>query len=134
MYKASVENWGDSRFLATTRHSSFAMDTQGKGANPVDTLLAALSACMGHYVHDFLRQRVIPNAGFTVTSEAVATPDGSKLAAISVGIDLGETELGAARESELLAFVEQCKVHGTLRQGCPIDVAVLRREAVAVGA
>lgn len=134
MYKASVENWGDSRFLATTRHSSFAMDTQGKGANPVDTLLAALGACLGHYVHDFLRQRAIPNAGFTVTAEAAGTPDASKLAAISVRIDLGETALGAARESELLAFIEQCKVHGTLRQGCPIEVALRRREAVAIGA
>lgn len=108
------------------------MDTQGKGANPVDTLLASLCGCVGHYVHDFLRDRAIPAAGFTVVSEAALTDDRSRLARISVRIDLGEAELDAALDPELLAFIERCPVHGTLRQGCPIDVAVVRRRGVAV--
>lgn len=130
MYRASTENWGDSRFLATTRHSSFAMDTQGKGANPVDTLLAALCGCVGHYVRDFLVEKAIAAPGFAVRAEGEATQDQSRLAAISVGIDLGAVQLGA-REAELLDFVRRCKVLRTLEQGCPVEVSVQRRAAAA---
>jgi hypothetical protein len=42
MYKAFIENRGDSRHYAVTRHSSFVLDTEGNGANPIDALLAAL--------------------------------------------------------------------------------------------
>jgi uncharacterized OsmC-like protein len=131
MYKATVENWGDSRFLATTRHSSFAMDTQGKGANPVDTLLAALCGCVGHYVRDFLGDKAVALPGFGVTAEATATEDQSKLASISVRIDLGSVRLGDAREAELLAIVGKCKVLGTLKVGCPIDISVQKRASAA---
>src|SRR5512133_3977046 len=131
MYQATAENFGDSRFLATTRHSSFAMDTRGKGANPVDTLLAAVCGCAGHYVHDFLREKGIAAAGFAVRADATATEDQSKLARIALHIDLGAVRLGSARETELLATVQKCKLIGTLRLGCPVEVAV-QKEAAAV--
>lgn len=121
MYRASVENRGDTQYHATTRHSTFVLDTAGQGANPVDTLLAGLCACVGHYVRDYLRDEGIPYRGFTVDAEATATPDQKKLAGITLWIDLGETELGQQKRAALLTFVERCKVHGTLREGCPIE-------------
>jgi len=133
MYRASIENQGDTRYLATTRHSSFVMGTEGNGANPVDTLLAALGGCVGHYVRDFLRDRAIPAAGFQVVLEASTTADRSRLAGISVQIDLGETQLDAALEPELLAFIERCPIHGTLRQASPIVAVLQRRARAAVG-
>ncbi len=133
MYKASIENWGDSRYLATTRHASFAMDTQGKGASPVDTLLAALGGCVGHYLRDFLRDRAVPAGKVTVELEATTTADRSRLAGISVRIDLGEARLDAALEPELLAFIERCPIHGTLRHGCPIEIVLQRRDAARPG-
>ena len=131
MYRGSIENWGDTRFLATTRHSSFAMDTHGKGANPVDALLAALCGCLGHYVRDFFREQSLPLAGFAMTAESAATPDQSRLASITVRIDLGEADLDPARRPALVAYVQRCKLYGTLRNGCPIDIALERREEPA---
>ena len=54
MFKASIENKGNSECYATTRHSSFVLDTEGNGAHPIDTLLASLCGCMGHYVRDYM--------------------------------------------------------------------------------
>jgi len=131
MYRASVENWGDSRFYVTTRHASFAMDTQGKGANPVDTLLAAACGCVGHYVRDYLRDQAVSCPTFVVTAEATSTPDQSRLAGMTIRIDLGPVHLGEAREVELLRTVEKCKVLGTLRLACPIDLGLERQRAAA---
>jgi len=126
MYRASAENFGDSRFYATTRHSSFTMDTEGKGASPVDTLLAAACGCVGHYVRDYLREQGVSCPTFPVTAEATATPDQSKLAGMTMVIDLGSTRLGEEREAAMLRSVEKCKVIGTLRLGCPIEIRLQR--------
>ncbi len=134
MYKASIENKGDTRYFATTRHAAFVMDTEGKEANPVDTLLAALCGCVGHYVRDFLRDRGIPCAGFTVAAHAAGGSDQVRLAAISLRIDLGDVRLDPAEERDLLVFIERCKVHGTLRQGAPIHAVVEHRGAVVAAA
>jgi uncharacterized OsmC-like protein len=132
MYKVMIENWGDSRFLATTRHGSFPMDTRAKAPNPVDTFLAGLCGCLGHYARDYLDGKAIPAPLFAISAEATATADHSRLADITIGIDLGDVRLAASQERELVAHVQQCKLYGTLRQACPIDVVVQRpQEAVA---
>jgi uncharacterized OsmC-like protein len=128
MYKATIENWGDSRFLATTRHGSFALDTKGKASNPVDTFLAGMLGCMGHYVRDYLNEKSIPAPRFSITADATATADQSRLAEVTVLIGLGGPRLTDAQEQEFIAYVERCKLHGTLRQACPVRIVVQRQE------
>ena len=128
MYQASAENWGDSRFIATTRHSSFVTGTQGNGANPVDTLLAAMCSCMGHYVRDYFVAKGSPLPTFRVSAESDAAREDKKLSAISVRIEVGRIRLDPSERAALLAEVERCKIHGTLRQACRIDVAVVSGE------
>jgi uncharacterized OsmC-like protein len=129
MYQALVENLGDTKYHAKTRHGSFIMDTSAEASNPVDALLASLCACVGHYVHDYQRDRGFPPAAFTVRAEASATPDGSRLAAIAVSIDLRDIVLRPSQVAELMAVIEKCKVLGTLRRGCPIEVTLQRQVA-----
>lgn len=133
MYQGSIEGFGgEGRLVAVTRHASFVLDTQGRGANPGDALLAALCGCVGHYVRDFCAERGVALAGFTVLAEARPTPDQSRLAGISLRIDLGEARLDPAQEPALVAAAERCKLYGTLRRACPVEIAVARRqEAVA---
>jgi uncharacterized OsmC-like protein len=52
MYTAMTDNHGDSRHYATTKDHTFVIDTEGKGANPVETLLAGLCGCLGHWIRD----------------------------------------------------------------------------------
>ncbi len=123
-YSAAVENRGDSTYVATTRHGTFVMSTGGRGPNPVDTLLASLSGCIGHYVHDFLRDRKLANGGFTVNASATSTSDGARLAVIDVTIDVKGTVLDGRQRQELLLAAEHSKIHNTLKAGCDIRLGV----------
>jgi uncharacterized OsmC-like protein len=128
-YTASVENHGDATYVATTRHSTFLMGTDGRGANPIDTLLASLCACVGHYARDYLQEANIPAAGFTVRGGATGTPDGARLAAIDVTIEVKGADLTDGQRAELLRAAEHCKIHNTLKAGCEVRVVLARAAA-----
>lgn len=123
-YTVSVEPDGDGTFRATTRHSTFLMGSAGRGASPVDTLLASLCACIGHYARDYLKAADLPAASFTVKAGATGTPDGARLAAIDVAIEVEGAALDDAQRAELVRAAERCKIHNTLEAGCEIRLTV----------
>ncbi len=124
MYAVTIENGGDARFHATSRGYGFVIGPQGTGANPGDTLLAALCGCIGHYVRQFLKERGLASNGFTLSAEAESTPDESRLARIDVRIDLGHTSLDEAGRRDLLAAAQRCKIHNTLKAACPVTITL----------
>ena len=123
-YSASVDNSGDSTFQATTRHSTFLMGTAGRGANPIDTFLAGLCGCLGHYARDYLREHDIAADGFSVKAGATATPDGARIAEIDVRIDIAGARLDARQRAELVATADRCKIHNTLKACCDVRITV----------
>lgn len=125
MYRATIENRGDTRSFATTRHARFVFDTAGNGANAIDTLLACLCSCMGHYVRDFLLDQGVGSSGFTIAAEAGVVKDTGSLGEIQVRIDLGGVQLDAGQSARLLTFVENCKVYKILKGNPGVRVAVL---------
>ena len=127
MFRAAIENRGDSKFHATTRGYSFVLDTEGEGAHPIDTLLASLCGCLGHYVGDYLRDRQIGHSGFTIESEAGITHDKSRLSEINVRIDLKGVTLDEQQLSEFLGFVEKCKVHKILKVSPGVSISLASR-------
>lgn len=124
MFKASIENRGDSKYYVTTRHGGFVLDTEGEGANPIDTLLASLCGCMGHYVRDYLADRQIMYDGFAIEAEAGVTPDKARLAGITVRIDLKEVRLDDQQAAEMLKYIEKCKVHKILHENPGVTVSL----------
>ena len=120
MYKVLVENRGDERFEATTSHAGFVMGVNGKGANPVETVLAGLCGCVGHYVRDFLTERGIDYAAFTLRGEGRKSPDGKRLGEIDLSLDLKGATLTEHDAEALQRHVERCTVHATLREVCTI--------------
>ena len=122
MYRAQIENIGGSEYYATTKDYSFVLDTEGRGANPVDAMLASLCGCIGHYVRNYLREQQIDYRFFTVESKAALAADNSKLSDIDMWIDLKDVVLDKSRGSELLAYVERCKVYCTLKGNCHITL------------
>jgi uncharacterized OsmC-like protein len=122
MYRASVENNGDMKFYATTKDYSFEMGINGEGANPVDTLLAGLCGCIGHYARDFMLERKIACNSFTVKAEARQTGDKTRLSEIDLLINLKSLKLEKSEEEALLKYVEQCKIYNTLKSGCQVNV------------
>jgi uncharacterized OsmC-like protein len=126
MYAVTIENRGDTRYHATSRGYEFVLGPQGAGANPGDTLLAGLCACVGHYVRLFLLERGIASDGFRIAAEAESTPDQSRLARIDVWIDLGGMSLPEPGRKLLLAAAERCKLHNTLKTACPVTIELGR--------
>jgi uncharacterized OsmC-like protein len=129
MYAMEMENRGDTRYHARSRGYEFVLGPQGAGANPGDTVLAGLCACVGHYVRDFLKGRGLASHGFALQAEAESTPDESRLASIAVWIDLGDLPLDDAGRTQLLAAAARCKIHNTLKAACPVTLALGRRTA-----
>jgi uncharacterized OsmC-like protein len=125
MYSVAVENNGNMKFHATTRDSTFVMGINGGGANPVDTMLAGLCGCVGHYVRDFLTKRNIPCARFTLNGEARQTADQTSLSAIDLFLDLKGATLLEEEEETLLKHVAKCKVHNTLKAGCDVRLMLV---------
>ncbi len=124
MYAVTLENRGDTRYHATSRGYEFVLGPQGAGANPGDTVLAGLCACVGHYVRQFLQERRLASHGFAVQAEAESTPDESRLASIAVWIDLRDTPLDEAGRVQLLAAAARCKIHNTLKAACAVTIAL----------
>jgi uncharacterized OsmC-like protein len=124
MYAVTLENRGDARYHATSRGYEFVIGPQGAGANPGDTVLAGLCACIGHYVRQFLQERRLASDGFAIQAEAESTPDERQLASIAVWIDLGDIPLDEAGRAQLLTAAVRCKIHNTLKAACPVDIAL----------
>jgi uncharacterized OsmC-like protein len=124
MYAVTMRNEGDTRYHATSRGYEFVLGPQGAGANPGDTVLAGLCACVGHYVRQFLQERRLAGHGFAIEAEAESTPDESRLASIAVWIDLGDSPLDEAGRAQLLVAATRCKIHNTLKAACPVTIAL----------
>lgn len=123
-YKASIENKGDSKHYATLRHSSFVLDTKGQGAHPIDTLLASLCGCMGHYVRDYMIDHHIIHNGFSIETEAGVIPDKARLADINVRIDLKDVKLNDQQAAGMLKFLEICPVHKILKENPGVTISL----------
>jgi uncharacterized OsmC-like protein len=131
MYTVTLENRGDTRYHATSRGYEFLLGPQGAGANPGDTVLAGLCACVGHYVRQFLQERRLAGHGFALAAEAESTADESRLASIAVWIDLRDTPLDEAGRAQLLAAAARCKIYRTLTAACPVTMTLGSRPAQA---
>lgn len=133
-HKASIENKGDSKNYATLRHASFVLDTQGQGAHPIDTLLASLCGCMGHYVRDYMVDHKIAHNGFSIETEAWIIPDKARLADIHVLIDLKDVKLSNQQAAGLLTFLETCPVHKILKENPGVTISLTGHQAHGRGA
>lgn len=128
MYSAMIENNGDSKYYATTKDYSFVIDSEGEGANPIDTLLASLCGCIGHQAREFMREQQIACNGFTVRAEAGLTKDKVRLSDISVFLDMKNIKLDKRQRTELLRYVERCKIHNTLKSNSRIRVCLSKMD------
>lgn len=124
MYAVIMENRGDTRYHATSRGYEFVLGPKGAGANPGDTVLAGLCACIGHYVRQFLEERRLASHGFALRAEAESTADASRLASINVWIDLRDIPLDEEGRAQLLAAAARCKIHNTLKAACPVTIGL----------
>lgn len=124
MFHALITNSGDSRYHATTRDSSFVLDTKGNGANPIDALLASLAACVGHHIIYWMRDRAIVNPGFTISATGELADDHLRFSVIALIADLRAVDRAETEYGEILAYVQRCPIFGTLSSACRIEFSL----------
>lgn len=125
MYRAEVENTGTTKFRIKSDNYEFAIDSKGDGCSPPGALLAALGSCVGVYLRKYADGAKMELPGFTVTVEGDLTgPAPFNFKAIDVRIDLKGTVIDDRKKKAILAFIQNCPVHNTLKHAPEIKVSV----------
>jgi uncharacterized OsmC-like protein len=128
MYQAQIVSAGDKRYHAKTSSShAFYMSSDGSSANPVDTLLASLCGCLGHYVGDFLHQEHISFSDYIVRASCDLTNDRTRLGDIHVHIEIHQAkqEWNETISSAMQKFIMQCYIHNSLKANAPIPIEIV---------
>lgn len=125
MFTASIRNNGDSKYYAATRDYTFDISTEGQGAHPIDTVLAGLCGCAGHFVRDYLHGEAIPYKEVTVKAEAELAENPNRISAISLQIGISGAPVIGQHEEKLLKFIQNCPVYGTLSRSSVITCSLV---------
>lgn len=89
---------------------------QDAGPTPTELFVASLAACVGFYAGRFLRRHGLPHDRLRVDGRATMSAGRpARVASITLRI-AGVPELPDNRREGLLAVVEHCTVHNSLRQ------------------
>jgi len=121
MFAASIRNNGGFKFHAAMKDYAFDISTEGQGAHPIDTVLAGLCGCMGHFTRDYLSAEAITGGELSVNAEADLLEDGPRLSAIRVTITIRNITLEESQKKGLLKFIRQCPVYNTLKANAEVN-------------
>ena len=95
---------------------------QDAGPTPTELFAASLAACVGFYAERFLRRHGLEADRLRVDCHATMSADRpARVATIKLRIG-GLPELPSNRRDALLAVVEHCTVHNSIRQAPRIDI------------
>jgi putative redox protein len=132
MAAIAVTHVGEDRFQIETRgHVVLAdqprSDGMEVGPTPVELMVMALAGCAAHYAVGYLRERGLPEAKLGVDARWTMRADPPRVGTVELTV----TPPGRLEPDEyagMVAAVERCTVHNTLRQ--PPVVRVVEPSAV----
>ena len=102
------------------------------GPTPTELFVASLGACAAFYAERYLRRHRLPAGGLKVRCEASMSAERpSRVGRIALRLS-GLPAMPENRRAALLAVVEHCTVHNSLRQ--PPEVHIELAPAGGVGA
>lgn len=128
MFTASITNNGDSRYYVKTKDYAFDISTEGQGAHPVDTVLAGLCGCVGHFAREYMKGESIPYQELSVKAEAELAESPNRLSSIDLQIVVTGSSIIDGHRQRLFNFIQNCPVYGTLSMS-----SVIRCSLVAGG-
>ena len=105
---------------------------QDAGPTPTELFVASLAACVGFYARRFLARHDLDGAGLRVEADFTMSPDRpARVDTITLRLLLPQP-LEPNRRRALLAVVDHCTVHNSLRT--PPEVRVTLAEPAGAGA
>lgn len=126
MYSVQITAGSGSAFKVKSKDYEFTIDTEGKGINPPDTLLASLGSCIGVYIHKYLSGVNLGKGEFTISLEAEFTKEAPlRFQKINATLDLKNLRLDERRQKALLEFIKNCPVHNTLKTDPAVEIRII---------
>src|SRR6266545_1624795 len=110
----------DNQFRVETRGHAVVVDQPKAGGaeagpTPVELLVMALAGCAAHYAVGYLRRQDLPYEGLRVDAQWGMRPDPPRVNRVELTIT-PPARLDAEWYPGMVAAVEGCTVHNTLRQ------------------
>jgi putative redox protein len=101
-----------------------------EGPTPTELFIAGLASCVGFYAERFLRRHSLPADGLEVRCEYAMDPDAARVASVQLGVVV-PAFLNESHRRALLAVVDHCTVHNSIRQEPEVGVALSIHSAAA---
>lgn len=103
---------------------------EDSGPTPTELFVASLAGCVGFYARRYLARHDLPTEGLGVEARYTMANRPARVAAIEVTIEL-PTAVPEASRAALLAVVNHCTVHNTLRDPPAVNIDFLGSSSAA---
>lgn len=130
MSQMRIEHEGGDRYRVRIRGHELVVDQpavdggEDAGPTPTELFVAGLASCVAFYAGRFLRRHRLPTEGLTVEcSFAFAEDRPARVGKVAMAVRLPEG-FPEERRAALLAVVEHCTVHNSLRQPPEVEIAL----------
>jgi len=94
-----------------------------EGPTPTELFIAGIASRVGFYAERFLRRHSLPVEGLEVRCEFTMDPDAARVSSVLLRVVV-PAFLDETRRRALLAVVDHCTVHNSIRQGPDVGIAV----------
>jgi putative redox protein len=129
MNEMTVRHQGGDRFEIHLRGHRVIVDQpieaggSDKGPTPTELFVAGLASCVAFYAERFLRRHSLPVQGLEVRCEFAMDPQPMRVASVELGVVV-PAFLPDAHRRALLAVVDHCTVHNSIRQDPEVGIRV----------
>ncbi len=95
---------------------------EDSGPTPTELFVAGLASCIAYYAERYLRRHGLPPDGLAVECDfSFATDRPARVSAVALSVRVPEG-FPEERRAGLLAVVEHCTVHNSIRQAPEISI------------
>ena len=96
---------------------------QDQGPTPTELFIAGIASRVGFYAERFLRRHSLPVEGLEVRCEFKMDPEAARVSSVRLRV-MVPAFLEEKHRRALLAVVDHCTVHNSIRQGPDVGIAV----------
>jgi putative redox protein len=100
------------------------------GPTPTELFIAGLASCVGFYAERFLRRHSLPVDGLEVRCNFAMDPRAARVDSVQMALVV-PAFLNESNRRALLAVVDHCTVHNSIRQEPEVGVALSIHSAAA---